>query len=220
MLVFLDLKTTGNEQDEKVCAISILSGDDYFFDLVNDGKKIAPESSAVHHISNDMIKDKVHFTDTKSYAFLQELSENDILVVHDYQFVNTILGSYNLHVSAKIIDTKRVVKHTISDIERFDLQYLRYELQLLGTLEAVYKPLEDVVVIKSLFEYLLQSVTKEEMFNFSFEHVLLQKFNFGKYNGRYIEEIVGIDPQYLHWMLSLDSLDADLRYTIEYYLQG
>ncbi|MEJ2372932.1 MAG: hypothetical protein P8Y16_03935 [Sulfurimonas sp.] len=60
MLVFLDLKTTGNEQDEKVCAISVLSGDDYFFDLVNDGKKIAPEASAVHHISNDMIKDKQH----------------------------------------------------------------------------------------------------------------------------------------------------------------
>jgi exodeoxyribonuclease X len=220
MLVFLDLKTTGNEQDEKVCAISVLSGDDYFFDLVNDGKKIAPEASALHHISNDMIKDKQHFVDTKSFAFLQELNENDILVVHDYQFISSVLKSYDLYVSAKIIDTKRVVKHTVSDIERFDLQYLRYELQLLGTLEAVYKPLEDVVVIKSLFEYLLQSVTKEKMFDFSFEHVLLQKFNFGKYNGRYIEEIVGIDPHYLHWMLSLENLDADLRYTIEYYLQG
>lgn len=220
MLVFLDMKTTGAELDDKICAISILGADDYFSELINDGKKIVPEAAASHHITNEAIKDKPEFIESKSYQFLQELNENDILVVHDYDFVNQKFSSYGLRVRSKIIDTKRVAKHIISDIQRYDLQYLRYELQLLDTKEVVYKPLKDVVVIKSLFEYLLQSVSEEKMLDLSFENVLLEKFSFGKYNGRYIEEIVHHDPQYLQWMLSLDTLDADLRYTIEYYLQG
>ncbi|WP_428738277.1 3'-5' exonuclease [Sulfurimonas sp.] len=220
MLVFLDIKTTGSEIDDKICALSTLHDDTLSSELINDGKKIASEASASHHISNADIKEKNSFTQSKGYKFLQELSVDDILVVHDYDFVYKILQSYGVTVYAKIVDTKRVVKHIVEDIERFDLQYLRYELQLLDTNDIVYKPLEDVVVIKSLFEYLLHSVSEEEMFELSFTNVLLQKFNFGKYNGRYIEEIVNIDPQYLHWMLSLDNLDADLQYTIQYYLQG
>lgn len=220
MLVFIDIKTTGNDAEDKLCAISVLSGDEYFSDLVNEGRKVAPEASAVHHIGNVMLKDSPPFSKTKSYKFLQELNDEDIVVFHDYDYVFSIFQQYGLTMQAKIIDTKRITKHLISDIERFDLQYLRYELQLLENPELVYKPLEDVNVIKSLFEYLLQSVTQEKMFDLSFQNVLLEKFSFGKYSGRYIEEIVQNDPQYLHWMLSLENLDADLRYTIEYYLEG
>ncbi|MFT7859483.1 MAG: 3'-5' exonuclease [Sulfurimonas sp.] len=220
MLAFLDIKTTGSEVDDKICALSILQGETLESELVNDGKKIAAEASASHHISNADIKDKKSFLDSQGCKVLEDLSADDLLVVHDYDFVYRILQSYGLTIYAKIIDTKRVVKHIVDDIERFDLQYLRYELQLFNNKELLYKPLEDVVVIKSLFKYLLQSVTEEDMCRLSFENVLLQKFSFGKYSGRYIEEIVNIDAQYLHWMLSLDNLDADLQYTIEYYLQG
>ncbi|QOP40783.1 3'-5' exonuclease [Sulfurimonas marina] len=220
MLVFLDFKTTGYEKEDKICAMSVLSADDYFSELINDGKKIIPELSAVHHISNENIKDKSSFLESKSYQFLKELNEDDLIVVHDYDFVFTLLDSYGVQLKTKIIDTKKVTKHIVSDIERFDLQFLRYELQLIEDKEVVYKPLEDVYVLKSLFQYLLQSVSEEEMLNLSFENVLLQKFSFGKYNGRYIEEIVHNDPQYLQWLLTLDTLDTDLRYTIEYYLQG
>ncbi|WP_304546466.1 3'-5' exonuclease [Sulfurimonas microaerophilic] len=220
MLVFLEFKTTGYEKEDKICAMSVLSADDYFSELINDGKKIIPELSALHHIGNTALKDKPPFLESKSYQFLQELNEDDTVVVHDYDFVFSLLDSYGVQLKSKIIDTKKVTKHTISDIQRFDLQFLRYELQLSEEKEVVYKPLEDVYVLKSLFQYLLQSVSEEEMLNLSFENVLLEKFSFGKYNGRYIEEIVQNDPQYLQWLLTLDTLDADLRYTIEYYLQG
>jgi exodeoxyribonuclease X len=220
MLVFLDLKTTGSEVDDKVCMISILHEEKLESELINDGKKISAEASASHHISNADIENKKPFSTSQGYKFLQELGADDILVVHDYDFVYRVLQSYGLTLYPKVIDTKRVTKHTVEDIERFDLQYLRYELQLFENKELVYKPLEDVVVIRSLFEYLLESVTEDDMCRLSFENVLLQKFSFGKYSGRYIEEIVNIDSQYLHWILSLDNLDADLQYTIEYYLQG
>jgi len=48
----------------------------------------------------------------------------------------------------------------------------------------------------------------------------MQKFNFGKYEGRYIEEISICDRGYLEWMLmNILDLDEDLRYSINYYLE-
>lgn len=220
MLVFLDIKTTGFEFEDRICAASTLDQENYVYELVNDGKKIKPEAAASHHISNQMIKTATSFTDTKIYNCLKELSSEDILVVHDYEFVSKILQNYDLSVYAQVIDTKRVSKHLMSDLERFDLQYLRYELQLMQNNELQYKPLEDVYVLQSLFRYLLEMCDQEKMFSLSFSHVLLEKLSFGKYSGRFVEEIVQEDPNYLQWMLSLENLDSDLRYTIEYYLQG
>jgi len=51
--------------------------------------------------------------------------------------------------------------------------------------------------------------------------VLIQKLDFGKYSGRYIEEITMCDRGYLEWMLSnIADLDEDLRYSIERYLSS
>ncbi|MBD3797893.1 MAG: 3'-5' exonuclease [Campylobacterales bacterium] len=220
MLVFLDIKTTGFEADDTICAVSLLQDGELIGELVNENKKISPEASAAHHISNKMIQNASEFKETRSAKVLQTLSDEDTLVLHDYEFMFMLLNQQDINIHAEVIDTKRVTKHTISDLARFDLQYLRYELQLFEEKELVYKPLEDVLVIRSLFDYHIQSLSKEEMCRLSFEHVLLEKLSFGKYSGRYIEDIVQKDPHYLRWMLSLENLDADLRYTIEYYLQG
>jgi exodeoxyribonuclease X len=50
--------------------------------------------------------------------------------------------------------------------------------------------------------------------------VLLQKLPFGKYSGRYIEEIANSDAAYLHWMLSnIEDMDEDLSYSIKKYVE-
>ena len=80
---------------------------------------------------------------------------------------------------------------------------------------------DDALVVKMLFNYHLESVTREDMCELTFKNVLLQKFEFGKYAGRYIEEISMSDRGYLEWMLeNIMDLDEDLRYSIDYYLRG
>ena len=55
----------------------------------------------------------------------------------------------------------------------------------------------------------------------SFKHVLLQKIEFGKYAGKYLQDIAINDRSYLEWMLSnMLDLDEDLRYSIIYNLEG
>jgi len=238
MLIFIDIETTGFEKDDRICSIGIICFSDTSYvnksyDIVNEGKKIPSYASALHNITNEMREKKTSFKESKSYKILQEQNQEEtILIVHNKDFTLSMLERSGLKWHGKIIDTQRVVKHTIAECEMFSLEFLRYELQLYkkeqtlldecGIKDAMvaHHALCDALVIKMLYDYLLQEVSIQKMFDLSFESVLLEKFPFGKYAGRYIEEIVMSDRNYLYWMLSLENLDDDLRYSLEYYLEG
>jgi hypothetical protein len=70
-----------------------------------------------------------------------------------------------------------------------------------------------------LYEYLLDFSSHEQMCELSFKKVLLEKLEFGKYAGRYIEEIALSERSYLEWMLSnISDLDEDLHFSIMHHL--
>jgi DNA polymerase-3 subunit epsilon/exodeoxyribonuclease X len=236
VLIFLDIETTGYEREDKICSLGVLTFEDdacvsAMYELVNEDKKIPPSASALHNITNEMIEKKPPLKESEIYAFLQKNdSEKNTLIVHNAAFVLEKLHSAGLTWHGKIIDTFKVVKHLIPECELFTPEFLRYELKLYRDEEALKKEcgikdafithhaLSDAAVIKLLFDYLTQMTTLDEMNRLSFENVLLEKFSFGKYSGRYIEDIAMNDRGYLMWMLSLENLDDDLRYSIEYYL--
>lgn len=216
--MFVDFKLGGYEHSDPLCYIGILHEDGVLQEFINE-KKIKSEASASHHITNSMVQDAPRFLDSQSFVFLQQLGANDLIVVHDYAVVQKVFEQYSLDIYADVIDTKRVCKHLMEDLSRFDLNYLRYELQLDGIKDACYDARNDIFVVRALFEKLQESYDVERMQQLSFEPVLLQKMSFGKYEGKYIEEILQIDPRYLEWVLSLDGLDEDLQYTIQYYFE-
>lgn len=238
MLIFLDLQTTGNEGEEKLCSVACIVFEKgkfirTFHELFNEGKKISAQASARHNITNEMIAKKSSFSQSKLYRFLQQQSKREVtLVVHNMAFVLDKLALSGCKWQQKVIDTQRVVKHRILECELFTLEFLRYELKLYrkenrlksvcGIKDALiaHHALSNAVVIKLLFEYLKVETSIEAMYDLTFSSVLLEKFPFGKYAGRYIEDIVMNERSYILWMLSLEELDADLRYSIEYYFKG
>ena len=238
MLIFIDLETTGLEREDKICSIAIIVIDGvqvyHKYELINEGKKIPAQASSIHHITNEMIKDKPAFKESDIYEFLKNSnSEENTLIAHNIKFDLEKLSSSGFLWRGDIIDTLRVTKHLISECEFFSLQVLRYELKLYkeeekervkcGIKDALiaHNALSDVLVVKLLFSYLLELSSEDEMKELSFKNVLIQKFDFGKYKGKYIEEISMNDRVYLEWMLgSLSDLDEDLRYSINYYLEG
>ena len=238
MLIFLDTETTGLEDKDKVCSIGIIAVDEESlhveYDLVNDGKKISPKASSINHITNEMLKEKPKLQESKAYKFLQEQNNKDtVLVAHNIKFDLQMLEKSGFKWRGRTIDTLRCTKHLIPECEEFSLQFLRYELRLYKLEEKecstcrVPKPItahnaiSDALHVKLLYEYLLDSSTCSQMQELSDKKVLMQKFSFGKYIGRHIEEIAMNDRGYLEWMLaSINDLDEDLRYSIDYYLQG
>ena len=236
MLIFLDLETTGLEQNDTVCSIGLINEDteEYKYEFINEGKKIPAEASSIHHITNEMIKGKPAFVKSEIYEYLmQNNSVENTLVGHNIKFDVDKLSLLGFIWKGDIIDTLRVTKHLIPECELFSLQVLRYELKLyrkeeqaklqLGIKDALFAhhALSDALVDKLLFEYLLDMASVDEMKELSFKNVLIQKFSFGKHKSEYIEEVCMNDRGYLEWMLhSATDIDEDIKYSINYYLQG
>ena len=227
MLIFIDTETTGLERTDKILSIALVIVEDgkisTKMNLINEGKKIPPKASSINHITNEMIKGKPELQDSESFKFLQLNNIYDItLISHNIKFDLEMLNRACGFVwQGKIIDTLRVSKHLMPDCEEFSLQFLRYELKLYKDEKEKITPheaLSDARVIKQLYDILLELTSQEDMYELSIKNVLINKFGFGKYAGRYIEEISMLDRGYLDWMLNNIDLDEDLRYSIEYYL--
>ena len=228
MLIFLDTETTGLESSDKIISIALiaLDGDEITIksDLVNEGKKIPPKASSINHITNEMIKSKPALDKCETFKFLELNNIYDTTVIsHNINFDLQML-SQNIGFTwqGKIIDTLRCSKHLMPECEEFSLQFLRYELKLYkkeGEEVVAHDALSDTKVTKLLYEELLELASKDELEELSAKPVLMQRFEFGKYAGRYIEEISMIDRGYLEWMLeNIMDLDEDLRYSIKYHL--
>jgi len=238
MLIFLDMEKTGIEAEDKICSIGLLvedaSSKKVFYDLVNAGKKISPKASSVNHITKEMLRGKPTIVESQAYKFLlQNNSQETTLVGHNIQADLEMLRAEGFEFKGAIIDTSRVTKHLVPECEIFALQILRYELKLYKEEEQVnttfgvqkglcaHNALSDAVVVKTLYDYLLEMASKEKMQELSFLNVLMQKLSFGKHEGKYIEDVAINDRSYLEWMLNaVVDLDEDLRYSVDYYLEG
>jgi DNA polymerase-3 subunit epsilon/exodeoxyribonuclease X len=232
-LLFVDVETTGLEEKDRICELALIVQDGTettaISSLCKSPKKIGTAAMAVHHITNECIKDALPCAKTAVYALLEEQNtEENVLIGHNVRFELSMLEKEGLAVRLKIVDTLRCVKALIPECEQFGLQFLRYELGLykdeaaaqeLGITLSSHRALSDAWHLKLLYEHLLHYACLEELIRISSKPVLLQKLLFGKYAGRYIEEISEIDPAYLHWMMgNIEDMDEDLSYTIGHHL--
>lgn len=235
-LLFLDTETTGNEEKDRLCQICYT----YEGALVNELFKpadvpISIESQAVHHITPKMVKDKPLFIDSSTYTELESILDNEetIFVAHNAKFDIGMLEKENLFVPT-YIDTLRVARalDTKNSIPRYNLQYLRYYLEM--DIEATaHDAMGDVLVLQELFKRLFDKIQKQEsctdeeviekMIEISSKPSLMHQFSFGKYSGKTLEEVAQSDRGYLEWMLNQklqsESDEEDWIYTLEYYLK-
>lgn len=232
-LVFVDVETTGLEERDRICEIALIGieNEEVYASssLCKSSKKIDIAAMALHHITNEMLKGAPSCSESSTYVCLQENNMQDnVLIGHNINFDIKMLEKEGFSPEFQLVDTLRCVKSLIPECEIFQLQYLRYELLLYKDEEALakslgvdinaHRALSDTLHTKLLYDVLLQYATLSQLIEISSKPVLMQKLLFGKYSGRYIEEIMEIDPSYLQWVLSLEDVDEDLAYSIKYYL--
>lgn len=235
-LVFLDTETTGNTENDYLCQIAYKVKDEMFVELYKPPVKIPPEASAVSHITNKMVADKAVFKESKDYAVIKTLLEDEssILVAHNAKFDVGMLHREDISPK-KVICTLRVARYVDKEnkIPRYNLQYLRYFLEMEIEAQA-HDAKGDVLVLEQLFPRLYDAVKKdigtedetqilEEMIRISSLPSIVQTFMFGKYNGRRIAEIAHEDSKYLEWLLNAKlqnatADDEDIIYTLKFYL--
>lgn len=231
MLIFFDTETTGLEANDRICAVGMVEEDQTHYELIHPGRKIPPAASAIHQITNEMVKEAPVFADSKSYLRFRELNGgSNVLISHNAPFDLAMLAKEGIEWQGEVIDTLKCAKALMDDLEGYSLQFLRYELRLYREEEPFFTdhralitphhPVSDALHVKMLYSYLLDLAEHEKLVAISKSHVLLNRLPFGKYAKRRIEEIALKDAGYLKWMLeSLVDMDGDLRYSIEHFLR-
>jgi DNA polymerase III epsilon subunit-like protein len=233
-IIFFDTETTGNTLNDSLCQLAYKTEGDTFNKLYNPGIKIPPEASAVHHISNKMVADKEIFKGGTDYKTLKDLFENEntIMVAHNAPFDIAILKNEGINIT-KFICTLRVSRELDSEdkIERYNLQYLRYLLDI--EVEATaHDALGDVMVLEKLFDRLKNKIKETDsvddegailkMIEISSHPSIFKKMNFGKYAGKKLEDIARTDKGYLEWLLGeklkSEQNEEDWIYTLKHYL--
>lgn len=235
-LCYIDAETTGLEQKDRLCSLGVIIDEagrsETLYELINPGRKIPPAAMAVHHITNEMVAEAPEFALTRVSERLEALNNPEtILVGHNLPFDLQMLQKEGFTWQGGMVDTLKCAKHLIgAEIEHFALQFLRYELRLyreetaeaekLGIALQAHHALGDALLVRLLHRYLLEMADNERLMELTTEQALIHKLPFGKYAGKFIEDIARRDPAYLGWMLnSLSDLDEDLRYSVEYYLK-
>ena len=238
-LIFFDTETTGNTEKDFLVQIAYKKNGESFTGLYKPEIKIPPEASAVHHITNKMVSNKPTFKESTDQPIIKKLFEdqNSVVVAHNAPFDLMIIKKEDI-IPVNFICTLRLVRHLDKEekIERYNLQYLRYFLDL--EVEATaHDALGDVLVLEKLFERLKKKMSEipteggkklnedeiiEKMIEVSSHPSLLHTFKFGKHNGKRIEDVVKVDRGYLEWLLEQklngDGIDEDWIYTLKHFL--
>ncbi len=232
-IIFFDTETTGNTEKDYLCQLAYKKEGEVFNNLYKPPVPIPPDASAVHHITNRDVEEKPAFKDSSDYDKVKKLFEDEknVVVAHNAPFDISILKNEEIFPK-NFICTLRVARFLDPEgkIEKYNLQYLRYLLDLEVEAKA-HDALGDVLVLEKLFERLFDKIkdseksndkTMEKMIEISSHPVIFKFFNFGKYKGKELKEVAENDRNYLEWLLSQkensDQIEEDWIYTLKHYL--
>lgn len=236
-LIFLDTETTGNDLSKdrlcQVCYKTLEEKGETKVEYFKPPILMSVKSMSINHITNKMLENKEAFTDSQMKKDLESLLATGILVAHNARFDCAMLEAEGMAIP-KFICTLRVARFLDTDsvIPEYGLQFLRYYLGL--EVEASAHDAEgDVKVLVAIFNRLFSKIKETEeneekaiqkMIEISSTPSLFTKFNFGKHNGKKIEEVLKSDRGYLEWLLNQKltsgDLDEDWIYTLQHYLKN
>ena len=237
--IVLDTETTGAGENDRIIQLGyiVLGGKEIEVhnEFCSSEVPISYGAMEVHNITPDMIEDKPTCKETQAYKRLLELNiPENYLIIHNAVFDIGMLEKEGFTLNMKLIDTLRCAKHIYADEEAHRLQYFRYKMGLykeeraeadkLGIEVKAHDAIGDVLTLKLFLSELRKSVQEkfvgenpvEKMVALTKEPIFVKSFRFGKYKGKGLLDVAREDAGYLRWMLkSMDTLDADLKYSIE-----
>lgn len=228
-LVFFDLETTGiNIVKDRIVEISYVKvfpneKEEVKTYLINPGMPIPPESTAIHGITDDDVKDCPTF---KSIA--KQLAANiegcDLAGYNSNRFDIPLLTEEFLRVGVdidlnrrKFIDVQTIFhkkeQRTLAAAYKFycdkDLDNAHSaEADTKATYEVLKAQLDRYPDLQNDINYLSRFSSFTNNVDFAGRMVFNDKkeevFNFGKYKGQLVADILKSDPSYYAWMMNGD----------------
>jgi len=228
-LAFLDLETTGvNLSTDRIVEIAIIKINPdqtrvVKRKLINPEMAIPQQSIDIHGITNEMVKDAPTFKQAGN-EIKQFLDNCDLGGYNSNRFDIPMLMEEFLRAgmdvdlsSRRMIDVQHIFytmePRTLTAAYRF---YCQKELENAHSAEADVDATIDVLMsqveryqqLGNSVDSILQTIGEEKIVDyarrFSFDDKGVEVFNFGKYKGRSVQEVLKSEPQYYDWMMRGD----------------
>ena len=223
-LIFFDTETTGLEKIDRICEVALsykykykyrygnfnLPKKRYILEkLVKPPVSITPEAAMTTGITNEIVKDKELFKNTKEYKKIKTLlnEDNIYFIAYNAPFDQNMFYKEGLKIPKhKIIDLYRVMKHLYNGATKINrngekeplannkLQYFRYLLEFdkhedfqllvkdygLNKIQA-HTALSDIIVLEYLFYFIIKKfkLSFQDILNLSSSLVLEKNITFG-----------------------------------------
>lgn len=228
-LIVFDLETTGiNTATDRIVQISMIKvfpdgKEEKYNYFVNPGMPIPAEASAIHGITDDMVKDKPLFTEIAP-EIANIINGCDLAGYNSNRFDVPLLAEEFMRAEVdidfnkiKLVDVQNIFykkePRTLVAAYRFycqkDLENAHSSdadtLATYEVLKAQLKRYEDIENnVDFLSEYTEQKKTADLAGFITYNDQGKEIFSFGKYKGRPVEEILEKDQGYFGWIMRSD----------------
>jgi DNA polymerase-3 subunit epsilon len=227
-LAFIDLETTGvNLATDRILEIAIVK-------VLPDGKRsikrklinpqmpIPKQSSDVHGITDEMVKEAPAFKEV-AHELKQMLDGCDIAGYNSNRFDIPLLVEEFLRADVdfdmngrRLLDVQNIF-HKMEQ-RKLSAAYKFYcnknldgahgaEVDATATHEILIAQLERYPDLGTSIESVLKLIGEEPIVDFARRFIMengIEIFNFGKYKGRAVAEVLRTEPQYYDWMMKGD----------------
>ncbi len=228
-IAFFDLETTGVDLgNDRIVEIAIVK---LMVDgtkqtkrkLINPEMPIPAEASAIHGITDEMVKDAPTFKEVAN-EIKQYLDNCDLGGYNSNRFDIPLLMEEFLRASIdvdlsdrKMIDAQHIFyqmePRTLSAAYKFfcgkELENAHSaEADILATVDVLEAQVAKYSQLGNSVESILAVIGEEKIVDyarrFSFNDQGVEVFNFGKYKGKSVMSVLSAEPQYYDWMMRSD----------------
>ena len=228
-LVFFDLETTGidivHDRIVEISMVKVMPNGDEIVKTrrINPGMPIPPESTAIHGITDDDVKDCPTFKEiAKSLA--AQIEGCDLAGFNSNRFDIPMLAEEFLRAGVdvnlgrrKFVDVQTIFhkkeQRNLTAAYKFycqkDLENAHSaEADTMATYEVLKAQLDRYPDLENDINFLSQYSSFNKSVDFAGRMVYNEQgkevINFGKYKGRLVEEVLKNDPGYYGWMMNGD----------------
>ena len=228
-IAFIDLETTGinlsSDRIIEIAIIKILPDNSRVVKrrLINPEMNIPESSTNIHGITNDMVKDAPTFRQVGN-EIKQFLENCDLGGYNSNRFDIPLLMEEFLRADMEV---------DLSDRKMIDVQHIFYSMEprtlsaafkfycgqelvnahsaeadISATIDVLYAQVARYEKLGNSVESILSAIGEDKIVDyarrFSFDDKGVEVFNFGKYKGRSIAEVLKNEPHYYDWMMKGD----------------
>mgnify|MGYP001294540145 CR=1 FL=1 len=208
--IFYDTETTGIRPDrEEIIEIAAYdpANDTTFEALINPGRPIPPEATAVHKITDEMVADKPTFKEIGA-QFAAFCEGDTILIAHnndafDLPFLQHSFARHGLIFPKWVfLDSLKWARRYRPDLPKHSLQHLR-EVYGIAANNA-HRALDDVIVLHQVFAKMTDDLSIEMCLQLLSSPKLLRTMPFGKHQGK---PLTDVPKDYFAWLKEQGALD-------------